>query len=88
MVLDNKRAVKIVFSGFDEVQTALLAIGDEIKEPELRMHVQGLLYTFISDVLVKFIDARKDDLMEAQKKEQELLLKRITQLEGLLGEEK
>jgi len=83
MAFNNKEARAIAFEGFDTVQRKLVVAAKAFKQAPSEKEGRDALVAFVKDVLVKYIDGRKDALLRRVVPEVLALTKRVADLEKL-----
>jgi hypothetical protein len=81
MALDNKEARAVAFEGFDAVQRKLMAAAKAFKQAPTEKEGRDALAAFVKDVLVTYIDGRKDALLRRVIPEVLAVTKRVADLE-------
>jgi hypothetical protein len=77
----NKEARDIALEGFDAVQKKLVAAAMEFTQAPSEKEGRDALAAFVKNVLVKYIDGRKDALLRRVIPEVHGLSKRVADLE-------
>jgi hypothetical protein len=89
MTIDNTAARRVLFAGFDDVQRKLVATAKAFKAAPTEAKGLQVLTAYVKDVLVPYLDTRKDDLIRSVVPEIEALIARVAELEteirGLLA---